>query len=359
MSVDVQLAHLCPHYTIEERVVLGSDRMSLATRQPVASSGSVQITINNAHYIPSGGLFSSAKLVGSFSGPFNIQAGFTSLQISTATETRVLNVPSGSRVQTSQIVNAIRATDPQTFTVKSDNGYLRINETSTIGIQSTLSIRGDAANALGFDRQRGSKGRQIYPGWQLYKRPDSITNLYPRFNEPVKANPVFKVTYAAPPQRCLRCGGTLIENDYRFTPQGFVLLIDNENLLYQASLKIILTDLGSNPYHTWYGTTIRGRIGSKAIGGVAAVINEDVRRALDKFQTIQEEQAKYQVVTFKERLYRVLSVQTTVSPDNPYTFLVDVVVQNAASDPITLTIVFTVPGVISTVKGDGVLLSLG
>lgn len=359
MSVDIQLAHLCPHYTIEERVHLDGDRVSLPTRQPIASSGSVQISINNSRFLPSSGLFSSAKIVSAFSGPYNIPQGLNSLRVITATENMAIPLPVGSRVLTDQVVTTIRSADPKTFSVENDNGFLRIREIAHVGIDSVLFIKDDATAALGFTQQSGSRGRQIYPGWKLIKRPDTITNLYPVFDYPVKLNPVFKITYSVPPQRCLRCGGSLIENDYRFDTQGDVVLIDNENLLYQAALKVVLTDAGSNPYHTWYGTTIRSQIGQKAVSGVAAFINEDVRRALENLQVIQEQQAKYQVVTFKERLYRVLSVETATSEENPYTFLVDITVQNASSDPITLTIVFTVPNVVSLVEGDGVRLSLG
>jgi len=209
MSVDVQLAHLCPHYTIEERVVLGSDRMSLAVRQPVASSGSVQILVNNSYFIPASGLYSSATLVSSFSGPFNIPSGRTSLQVITATETKNIVVPVGFRVPPSQVVTAIQATSPATFSAENANGYIRLKEISSLGHGSVLFVKGDALSALGFSKQNGARGRQIYPGWQLFKRPDSITNLYPKFNSPVKLNPVFKVTYAVAAHRCLRCGGGL------------------------------------------------------------------------------------------------------------------------------------------------------
>ena len=213
--------------------------------------------------------------------------------------------------------------------------------------------------SLGFVGQYGTRGRKIYPAWTLDKRDDTITNRFPKFVGQVRGNPVFKVTYSVPRARCLRCGGSYVENDYRFNIRGQMLLVENENLLYQAALKILLTDRGSNPYHTWYGTSIRSRIGTKAVSDVATAINEDVRRALGKLQDLQEEQSNFQVVTFKERLYQILSVQTYQDENNPFIFYVDVVVQNASSDPINLSIVYTVPDVVSLVQGDGVDLRLG
>jgi phage baseplate assembly protein W len=164
------------------------------------------------------------------------------------------------------------------------------------------------------------------------------------------------VTYSVPPHRCLRCGGTYVENDYRFDETGQGILIENEDLLYQACLKILLTDRGSNAYHPWYGTSIRSRIGTKALGGVASLISEDVRQALSKLQALQQSQATFQQVTYKERLYSVLSVQVLPHSQEQTTFLVDVTVQNASNEPIELSIVFTVPEVVALMGGNGLLL---
>jgi len=172
----------------------------------------------------------------------------------------------------------------------------------------------------------------------------------------VRTNPMLKATYVVPARRCLRCSGTYIENDYRFDETGQGLLIQDENLLYQAALKILLTDRGSNPYHDWYGSTIRSRIGAKAIGGVASAISEDVRRTLVRMQTVQNEQAQYQQVTAKERLYSILQVQTLPHQQDPTTFLVDVTVQNASSEPISLSVVFSVPEVVALMGSNGLFL---
>jgi phage baseplate assembly protein W len=184
-------------------------------------------------------------------------------------------------------------------------------------------------------------------------RPDQVlTNRFPRFNEPVKQNPVFKVTYTVPQRRCLRCGGARVENDYRFDNQGLVLVVENENLLHQAALKILLTGKGTNPFHKWYGTTLKSRIGSKAIGAVAGLINEDVRRALEAMQRLQVAQARFQSVSYKERLATIQSVQTYPLDTDPTTFMIEVIAVNASRQPVNVSTVFTVPDVI-TLDGDG------
>jgi len=134
-------------------------------------------------------------------------------------------------------------------------------------------------------------------------------------------------------------------------------MIRDENLLQQAVLKILLTDKGSNPYHLWYGTDLKSRIGSKAISGVAALISEDVRRALSRYQALQLEQAKYQSVSFKERLYAVTEVKVTPHAQDPTIFMLSVTVQNASSQPVTLDVVYATSQVVALMGSNG--LSLG
>jgi phage baseplate assembly protein W len=133
-------------------------------------------------------------------------------------------------------------------------------------------------------------------------------------------------------------------------------MLKDENLLYQAALKIILTDRGSNPYQKWYGTQLRSRIGSKVLAGVATVISEDVRQALARFQSLQESQSKYQKVSYKERLYSVLAVNVKPHVQDNTAFLVEVIVQNASGEPVNITTIFTVPSVVALMGQNGLML---
>jgi len=118
----------------------------------------------------------------------------------------------------------------------------------------------------------------------------------------------------------------------------------------------LLTNMGSNPYHTWYGSRIMSRIGTKAVSGVSMMISEDVRNALSRMQSLQVEQGKYQKIPLKEQLYAILNVQVSPHQQDPTTFLIDVVVQNASGEPITLSIVFTVPSAVALMGSNGLML---
>lgn len=360
MSVDVQLAWKCPHLTVEEHVLLGSDRRSLPCRQPVAGSSTVRILVNDEFFLPQSGLFTFATLKAAGSGPYDIPEG-GGYAITVTTSAGTVTVPlSAGRYKAADILARLATVQGSNPIVEGaeENGHLVLVDTATVGFNSWVKVGDTAATSLGFgtvanQRQWGARGTQLYPAWRLHTRPDEITNRYPKFDEPVVTNPIFKVTYTVPPQRCLRCGSTYVENDYRFDEAGQTILVGNEDLLYQASLKILLTDRGSNPYHPWYGTSLRSRIGSKALSGVAALIQEDVRRALAKFQDLQTEQAKSQGVTYKERLYAVQAVNVQQHEQDPTTFLLDVTVQNASNEPIQLNVVFSVPGVVALMGSNG------
>lgn len=366
MSLDYQLAWPCPHYTVEEVVSLGADRMTLNTRQPVGGAGTVRILVNDEVLIPSVGLRSTAALYSTKSGPFDLVENEDTLSIQTSSGTFSMSfgVRDVVRWDTSKVIQRILNAGWSSVngTVENLNGHLAITDTNSIGADSQVRVSGTAAAALGFGDpskngwQYQAMGKDLYPGWKLDVRSDEIVNRYPKFVSPVRGNPVLKVSYTVPVNRCLRCQATYIENDIRFASDGNPILIDNEDLLYQAALKILLTDKGSNPYHAWYGTTIRDRIGSKALGNVAAMISDDVRRALEAFKSVQKDQAEFQVVPPKERLYSLLSVQTKPHEQDPTTFLVDVVVQNAASQPVNLSIVFTVPEVVALMGSNGLFL---
>ena len=364
MSKEFQLAWGCTHFTAEEYVPLGADRCTLATKQPIANAGTVRILVNDDYFIPQSGLFSQAELKSAISGPFDIIPGEDAVTIRTSRgiQTYSFRVQGVTRYTADQVVQLLQRANLEVALVSSYNGHLVFADTAAVGPDSFVEVTGSAAAALGFGAtgvnayQKRDRGKLLYPAWSLYSPGDEFVSKYPKFMRPVTGNPVFKLFYTAAGNRCLRCGATYVENDIRFDSQGQSLMVQNEDLLYQASLKILLTDKGSNPYHTWYGTDLRSRIGSKAVASVATLINEDVRKALTKLQAVQAEQAKSQVVTYKERLYAILAVDVQPHAQDPSTFMVNVVVRNASNEPIQLSIVYTAPSVVALMGSNGLML---
>jgi phage baseplate assembly protein W len=375
VSQDFQLGHRCPHLIMEESVSLETDRRSLTLRAPVASTTILRVMANDTT-VPPSGLHSQATLIGAVSGPFLIEGCATGtdltdaniLTVTSSTETHTFRLPLGQRITADALVRVFREDFDQIY-VSNENGHLAFIDVGNIGASSKIYLTGRGAEAIGFTNQKAAQGRQVYPAWGLDKRPDTVpfvgrggvvttTARYVKFAQVVRGNPTWKVTYVAPPERCPRCRGTFIENDWRFNVEGDPLLIGNENLLYQAALKILLTVRGSNPYHTAYGSTVLERVGKKALGATAAQIQEDVRSALGRMQTLQKGQAKYQQVTLKERLHTIMSVEVMRHRQDPTVFMVDVVVSNGTGSPINLSVVFSVPGAVALAGTNNLSLGL-
>lgn len=370
MSREIQIGHPCPHLIIEEVVALGSDQKSLITRAPVSSANSVRIMVNNEMYVPPGGLYSQATLSGAV-GPYRIEncVGFAgpngnTLTVTASQGTVTVSLPTSKRVSAEVLVRHLRLTDLQTLvSVNVVGGSVTFTDIHATGRRSTVSVKGDGATALGFV-QRGARGKEIYPGWTLVSRSDVLPTTaprglipvaarYPRFKKPVPNASDLKVTYTAMPERCPRCGGTYIENDYRFTQNGDVRTIVNEDLLYQSCLKMILTRRGSNPYHTGYGSRLMERIGGKSVTAAAGAVRQDIIQALKGVQGLQAGQRKFQQVTNRERLYRVEDVSVTPSATDPTTFVVGVTVTNGSNQPVSLNIVYSAPGAVALAGSNG------
>jgi phage baseplate assembly protein W len=373
MSFDFQLGHSCPHLTVEEEVSLGSDRRSLQTRQPVASASKIRITVNDQFTIPKTGLLSRASLTGTQSGPFRIVKNENTLTVSNRSqELADVELPVGTRVSSSRVVDELTAAlrgASVGVTVVSQKGHLVFSDITDTGGRSQVSVTGPAAVSLGFTHQTRGRGHKVYPGWDFGERPTIVSTpalasvrtvpaRFPIFNEVVRGNPVFKVSYTTYQAQCRRCQSFGIENDYRIAATGEPLTVRNEDLLNQGALKILTTIKNSNPFHPEYGTTLLTRIGSKALGAGVSAINEDVITALNIFQRIQGLQGRYQEVTPRERLATVISINTTPSEFDPTVFEVGIVAANASNVPVVIRTVFAAPGTAALAGSNGLSLGL-
>jgi len=373
MSFDFQLGHACLHLTIEEVVPLGTDRRSLQTRQPISSANQVRVTANNNVNIPREGKFAPAILSSSFAGPFTVDKCARLLTV--GNRTQVLTdflLPVGTRLPTERIVDSLTRglrDAGVNVEVSSSNGILQFKDLSELGPSSRIEVSGSAAESLGLTFQTRARGRQVYPSWTMAEYASvtslggtntfkTVTYRYPQFSEPLKGNPVLKVSYVTYVQRCLRCQATGIENDIRTTTVGEPFLIRNEDLLNQNVLKMVITRKGSNPFHPSLGSTIMDKIGTKATGAAKMSINEDVTRAVTLFQRLQTAQAKVQQVSLKERLYSILSVNTTSLEEDPTVFQVNIVAQNASGEPVFISTVYAAPGAPALVGSNGLSLGL-
>ena len=365
MSKDFQIAFPCPHLIVEEHVKLGSDRRSLFPKSPIAAKGTISVMMNDDFYVPSTGLYSTAVLKSSFAGPFRIVKNEDTLRVSSVTESHSFTLPRGLRVPTHQLIDLFNSEFKKKaagLVAVSNKGFLIIYDTASSGGNSRVFVEGTGLKALGFDKTRSAKGREIYPPWQLVKTyyPDeAVATRYIRFLSPLRSNPIIKISYTTVGDFCVRCGGTYVENDFRYdSSSGEMILIGDENLLYQTCLKALLTLKGSNPYHKWYGTSLMNSIGKKSVIGLQNTIKQEISSALEMVQAAQTSQLNLQKVSQRERLFSLVSVEILPNQEDPTVYLVEVVVKNASGTPISLSIVYTAPNAIALAGSNGKSLGL-
>lgn len=373
MSTDIQIGFPCPHFIVEEPVSLGSDRRTLITGSPVGSSPSVSILINNDLYVPRTGLYSQAFLSSSAKGPYRIRKCIdllgpdaNRLKVTVPAGTFEVSLPVSNRVSLEDLQKSLRLTVLYDYVEFAEqDGAIALKEKLNMGRESFIKVGGKGADALGF-KQKGARGATLVPGWSLVKEETLIpSSLNPKnasarkiiFNQPIRSNPTIKATYTTLPSLCKRCKATFVENDYRFSPTGDLLTIENENLLLQACIKAVLTKKGSNPFHPSYGSKVMDRVGGKIMGAAAQQIKEDVMSALMMVKNIQVRQRQFQSVSLEETLYSVSYINVNASPDDPTLYFVDVTVKNASNKRVSLSIAYTAPGAVALTGSNG--LSLG
>jgi phage baseplate assembly protein W len=338
MSFDAQLAHACPHFIRYERTSISGGREILPL-SPISGSGMLKLRVDEVE-IPPEGLFSLVSAPFPSSAPYKITATSNTLFIaSESTEVEII-LPAKIYSQ-AEMISQISKSLPPPFSV---SAYGQSVAVENGGQTNKLTLSGSALARLGFKGARLTKrAKTLAPSWKLVKdrtRPGSKII----FSDTYEPQGLVDISYLAEKSYCRRCGGTGVENDFRFDVSGDIQVIEGYDLLYQAVAKILLTQYRSNPYHTWYGSTAISLIGKKSNSGTALALKDSVRAALDNLVNIQGQQVKVQAMSLEERLKRVVSIDVTSLGDDQTAYLVKVVVESMSSQPVSINIVFAVPG---------------
>lgn len=339
MSYDRLLDQVCPHMVAEEALFVSPlDRQTVVSMQPIASSQSVQVRYNGVMSVPPNGVQLSAQVTGSKSGPFNILKG--------SNDTLVVSVDQGSDqtivVPATNQVDAVHLAALMNLQVQgmvfTTSGPSLGLKTASVGIGSSVFVRSSStlAATLGITVNREYRGVQACPGWAIIVDPKSIPQNPIRlivFDEPLKGfNDYVEIAYTTLQNRCRRCNGLGVENDWRYGTSGEVAQARDEALLIQEVEKLFFTVLGSNPFYSWYGTRITDSIGKKiAAGGlVQNNILQDVYQAFSQWQSVkrQQEDKIGQFLTDEEYPYRLVSVTLNTANTDPTMVLLSATVQN-------------------------------
>lgn len=344
MSYDRQLDQVCPHLVVEEYLLMRGNLQVAAPLRPIASINSVVVRVNGVTQVPSTGIVIPAQSVGSLRAPFTIIPGVNNtikLKVDTGAW-QVVTIPGGVRISANQVALQLstRATGIQFIATGNQVGF----QTNLQGPASTVFIDSASplATTLGIKTNRQYRGKTVFPGWSLVSNGSTLTpSKLIVFDQPLRSDLNYlEVSYTTTRNECRRCGGLGVENDWRYGVTGDVTTVQDELLLIQEIQKIIYTVLGTNPFHTWYGTSIIETIGSKiTIGGVLQnKITSDIYTAFNRWQGIkkQQEEKVPQFVSDEEYPFQLRSVTLEQSQQDPTVIFVTVVVVSRSFKPIEI-----------------------
>jgi len=348
MSYDRKLDQVCTHQVVEEALFLASDRQTVKPLRPIAAVSSVKVRLNSELDVYSHGAYCAAQATGIKSGSFKIQGGVNDklvLRIGGGPY-QTLTLPPGVKVSSSHVVDTLNSQVREAIFSATAKKQIRL-KTSIVGPEAIIQVKREGstgAGVLGIAQDRIWRGQTLVPGWSIVSDPNTLADRPTRllvFDHPLKGFQDFvELSYTTVRQECRRCGGVGVENDWRYDGHGSLVKVQNEALLLQEMLKTMYTVRGSNPFNTWYGTSIINAVGSKlsSTGLLQNMIISDVHEAFRRWQSIkkQQEETVGQQVSDEEYPFRLLSVTLQQSERDPTVIFVNATVQNRSNKQIQI-----------------------
>lgn len=349
MSYDRLIEHVCPHMVVEEPLYLSTNRQVVRPLRPIAAVATVRVRFNGELDVPSQGSTVPAQATGSKAGPFTIHSGVNDRLVlsvgSSSPQTLVL--PPGRDLPVSSIADALNRSSRDIAFLVTTKRQLRITSYRT-GPSATLfihSVGSTAAQTLGLPVNRNWRGKTIVPGWSIVSDPNTLADRPTRliiFDQPLKGYTDYvEINYTTIRQECRRCGGLGLEHDWRYDTKGSLAKVQGHDLLLQEVMKIVYTVLGSNVFHTWYGTNVVTSIGKKlsSSGIVQNMILSEINDAFRRWQTIkrQQEETIGQLVSDEEYPFRISGVTIQQSDEDPTVFVVNTDVYSRSNKKIEIT----------------------
>jgi hypothetical protein len=124
---------------------------------------------------------------------------------------------------------------------------------------------------------------------------------------------------------------------------GDLAIVEDSDKLTQDILKLVSTQLGSNPFFPAYGSPVsQVLIGTSDVDFSQDVATQQLRASIERLKDLQQDQIKSnQIVTAEEQISAVQNVSIVQAKDDPRNYFVNLTVINKAfqSVPITFAVV--------------------
>jgi phage baseplate assembly protein W len=124
---------------------------------------------------------------------------------------------------------------------------------------------------------------------------------------------------------------------------GDLAIVEDSDKLTQDILKLVSTQLGSNPFFPAYGSPVsQVLIGTSDVDFAQDVATQQLRASIERLKDLQQNQIKSnQIVTAEEQISAVQNVSIVQAKDDPRYYFVNLTVINKAfqSVPISFAVV--------------------
>lgn len=129
--------------------------------------------------------------------------------------------------------------------------------------------------------------------------------------------PIIEVKYVAVRTYCPKCAGLRYIDDFSYGPGKDWVTVSDELLLIQTLEKHIVTELRSNRYHTWVGTTLHDLVKQKItdLPLITTRIKDDVNKAVSDLKRLQAQYQKTRRPITRGELFGEL-LEVDVRPDS-------------------------------------------
>jgi len=139
----------------------------------------------------------------------------------------------------------------------------------------------------------------------------------------------FEVTYVTLRSFCPRCIGLKVLDDISYDVRGALINVRDEKLLLQNLEKFTVTEVESNPFHNFIGTSLISLIGEKIIdvNFLTTKIIQEINATLEKLRDLQVQyKATGRDVTDGELLETIENVEVKIDEEDPTVLRADVTV---------------------------------
>jgi len=135
----------------------------------------------------------------------------------------------------------------------------------------------------------------------------------------------------------------LINGDLSILPNGDVRTITETQKLRQDVLKIVLTPLGSNRFHPWYGCTVSEDIIGKSLPDNMMLldIKTSIQQSLDRLRKLQLQQLTTQKVSLAELINVIGEIIAYRAPEDRRQIKIDVTVYSRRLTEVNETFTLT------------------